>query len=210
MRYCEHCGSPVGDGATACPKCGRPLAAQAAEARKKGMPGPLLAVIIGCGCLGAVAFTGIVAAILVPNFLDALHKARQKRTLADLRELGVGLASYATDSEGFAYPDVGAVAELAPILVPEYLQEVPAVDGWGNPIRYACWREVASSEGCDTFRLASAGRDGEFEYEDLADYGAEAFDPTDYDRDIVFALAGFVQAPRGLGGVVEPSGDGGG
>ena len=32
-----------------------------------------------------VAIIGIIAALLIPNFLDALQKAKQKRTVADMR-----------------------------------------------------------------------------------------------------------------------------
>jgi type II secretory pathway pseudopilin PulG len=197
MRHCEHCGSEVSDQAVACPHCGKPLAPAAGQPRKKGSSGPIIAVVLGCGCLGAIAVVGILAAILVPNFLDALHRGRQKRTMGELRELGVSLASYATDSETLSYPQAASPEELTSRLVPDYLAAVPAADGWGHPIRYACWQEDPGHEGCDTFRLASAGRDGRFEREDLRDYGGEAFAPTDYDRDIVFALSGFIQYPAG-------------
>jgi prepilin-type N-terminal cleavage/methylation domain-containing protein len=30
----------------------------------------------------------IIAAILIPNFLEALEKARQRRTLSDVRDIG--------------------------------------------------------------------------------------------------------------------------
>ncbi len=37
-----------------------------------------------------VAIIGIIAALLIPNFLDALQKAKQKRTVADMRNAGTG------------------------------------------------------------------------------------------------------------------------
>ncbi|MBP8846490.1 MAG: prepilin-type N-terminal cleavage/methylation domain-containing protein, partial [Thermoanaerobaculia bacterium] len=35
-----------------------------------------------------VAIIGIIAAILIPNLIDALQKSKQKRTMADMRNLG--------------------------------------------------------------------------------------------------------------------------
>jgi type II secretory pathway pseudopilin PulG len=185
------------DSATACPGCGRPVGPPAVPANpeKKRSGGPLLAIVLGCGCLAVIAVAGIIAAILIPNFLDAMQKSRQKRTMGDLRQVGLALVSYATDSETLTYPQVGRVEELAPLLVPEHLAAMPAGDGWGHPIRYACWQEDPASAGCDTFRLASPGRDGRLEHEDLRGYSQEAFAPTDYDRDLVFELSGFVQYP---------------
>src|SRR4030095_8835199 len=44
-----------------------------------------------------VAIIGIIAALLIPNFLDALQKAKQKRTVADLRNVGTAEMSWLTD-----------------------------------------------------------------------------------------------------------------
>ena len=38
-----------------------------------------------------IAIIGIIAALLIPNFLDALQKAKQKRTVADVRNTGTTL-----------------------------------------------------------------------------------------------------------------------
>src|SRR5437763_9702219 len=44
-----------------------------------------------------VAIIGIIAALLIPNFLDALQKAKQKRTVADARNVGTAEMSWLTD-----------------------------------------------------------------------------------------------------------------
>src|SRR5881227_2227736 len=44
-----------------------------------------------------VAIIGIIAALLIPNFLDALQKAKQKRTVADARNIGTAEMSWLTD-----------------------------------------------------------------------------------------------------------------
>ena len=44
-----------------------------------------------------VAIIGIIAAILIPNLIDALQKAKQKRTMADMRNVGPAWLSWVTD-----------------------------------------------------------------------------------------------------------------
>ena len=47
-----------------------------------------------------VAIIGIIAAILIPNLIDALQKAKQKRTVADIRTIGTAWMSWLTDAAG--------------------------------------------------------------------------------------------------------------
>ena len=49
-----------------------------------------------------MAIIGIIAALLIPNFLDALQKAKQKRTVADMRNTGTAMFSWLTDQVGAA------------------------------------------------------------------------------------------------------------
>ncbi|RMH23344.1 MAG: prepilin-type N-terminal cleavage/methylation domain-containing protein, partial [Acidobacteria bacterium] len=55
-----------------------------------------------------IAIIGIIASILIPNLLDALQKAKQRRTVAEMRNLGVAWMSWLTDQVGAAA--AGAVA----------------------------------------------------------------------------------------------------
>jgi general secretion pathway protein G len=157
--------------------------------RAKRSTGVILAWV-GCGVVALVAFLGIIAAILIPNFLDALQKAKQKRTVADMRILGTAVFSYATDEGRFPNPE-----ELSSVLVPKYIQAVPTQDGWEHPLQYVCSQEKSDSTGCDTFLLASAGRDGVYEHDDLTDYQPGVFEPTDYDADIVYRDGEFLRRP---------------
>src|SRR5712675_3696449 len=90
-----------------------------------------------------VAIIGIIAALLIPNFLDALQKAKQKRTVADMRNAGTAMFSWLTDQVGAAAAGATATevdlasygtatdgSNLLTVLVPQYLQAVPEVDGW--------------------------------------------------------------------------------
>ena len=44
-----------------------------------------------------VAIIGIIAAILIPNLIDALQKAKQKRTVADVRNMGTAWMTWFTE-----------------------------------------------------------------------------------------------------------------
>jgi hypothetical protein len=195
MSYCAFCGNPVAPGTAVCPYCGNPPSGIRPPVVKGLQGGPLIIVIIAAVVVGAIAFMGIIAALLVPNFMDALQKAKQKRTVADMKNLGTALFSYATNEESF--PPAADLEELTPYLVPKYVQSVPTADGWKHPYRYTCRREDPGSEGCDGIRIVSAGRDGVFEDRDLQE--AVAFEPTDYDRDIVWEDGYFLQYPGNPG-----------
>src|SRR5690242_19521966 len=82
-----------------------------------------------------VAIIGIIAALLIPNFLDALQKAKQKRTVADMRNTGTAMFSWLTDQLGAAaaggatttvdlsgtnYGATFTSTALATVLVPQY------------------------------------------------------------------------------------------
>lgn len=192
MAFCVHCGKEVPEGATYCPACGRAAASGAAASSGKSTA---VWVAVGAGCLlVGVAFLGIVAAIVVPNFLDSVQKAKQKRTMASMRELATAIQAYWTD-EG-EVPPADSVGALAGYLVPTYLGSVPETDGWEHALRYVCWSEDPAVAGCTTYRLVSGGRDGVLEHEDLQAYGEAAFTPTEYDRDLVLADGLFIRYPQ--------------
>src|SRR3954465_8675602 len=49
-----------------------------------------------------VAIIGIIAALLIPNFLDPPPTAKQKRTVAAMRAPGTAMFSWVTDQVGAA------------------------------------------------------------------------------------------------------------
>ena len=49
-----------------------------------------------------IAIIGIIAALLIPNFLDALNKGRQKRTMGEQRNWGSAILTWLTDQSGAA------------------------------------------------------------------------------------------------------------
>lgn len=200
MPYCAFCGNQVAQGTPTCPHCGNPPSGvrQPAAVVKGPSSGLPLLIILIVGGFFLLAILGIVAAIFIPNFVDALQKAKQKRTVADLRDVGTAIVSYVTDNDG-SLPPGQSLEEMSPALAPKYIPSVPTVDGWKRPFRYSCWQESPEAAGCDHFRIVSAGRDGVFESEDLAAYEQGTFERTDYDRDIVFGDGVFLQYPAPAG-----------
>jgi general secretion pathway protein G len=151
--------------------------------------------VLGAGCaVGAIVFGGIVAAIFIPNFLEALQKAKQKRTMADLRVWGAVLEDYRLEHDG-EVPAAGTVEELAGVLGLDGADTPATTDAWQHPLRFACWSTAPEGGGCDTYRLVSAGRDGVFENEDPALYEPGTFRLVDFDADLVVQDGAFVRYP---------------
>jgi type IV pilus assembly protein PilA len=151
-----------------------------------------------------IAIIGIIAALLIPNFLDALQKAKQKRTVADVRNTGTAMFSWLTDQVGAAAAGASAsdvslssydtaldAADMNSILVPMYMQEVPNVDGWKMPYEY--YLKTAAPLDPQVMAIRSFGRN---QSEDGDPYSVTSFDPTDYDQDIVWADGFFVRWPQ--------------
>jgi type II secretion system protein G len=78
-----------------------------------------------------VAIISILAAIAVPNFMEAQIRAKVARAKADMRTIGIGLESYRIDCE--EYPPAqdtrglyGYLRRLVPITTPvAYLSSIP-------------------------------------------------------------------------------------
>jgi prepilin-type N-terminal cleavage/methylation domain-containing protein len=152
-----------------------------------------------------VAIIGIIAALLIPNFLDALQKAKQKRTVADIRNTGTAMFSWLTDQVGAAAAgstgssvNLGsygsgkvAVDTMASILTPQYLQSIPTLDGWKHPYEY--YLNTANPLAKNVMAVRSLARDGAGS---SSDYTVTSFEPTDYDQDIVWADGFFVRWPQ--------------
>jgi type II secretion system protein G len=150
-----------------------------------------------------VAIIGIIAALLIPNFLDALQKAKQKRTVADARNVGTAMMSWLTDQEAAAaagqanntvtvasYGTKLTIGTVEDILEPQYMQEVPQYDGWKKEYDY---RMNSDFSVRSIILIGSTGQRGNGSLQ--ATYVPGAFDPTDYQQDIVWADGFFVRWP---------------
>ncbi len=157
-----------------------------------------------------VAIIGIIAAILIPNLLDALQKAKQKRSVADIRNTGTAWMSWLTDQVGAAsagatktydttdfdkidYEDLFGYLHPADSFF--YMQEVPQKDGWRYPLRYGKNPNLLASNVmiiCSYGRNNSAEDSTECHEEDWA---VAPFVATSYDTDIVWADGYMVSWP---------------
>jgi type II secretory pathway pseudopilin PulG len=115
------------------------------------MGGIVIAIAVVVLGFGGVAMTGIVAAIAIPNFLNAVDRGKQKRTTADIRRISQAVESYAVDND--FYPVAGDLEELEAVLEPGYIEELPRTDGWGRGL-------VFEPRGGEGYRLRSYGKDG--------------------------------------------------
>ena len=79
-----------------------------------------------------VAIIGLIAAIAIPNLRNAMNKAKQSRTLADIKTIGNALESYAVDNNTYPKSLTDANAQVLSGYVSLYLKTVPPGDGWSN------------------------------------------------------------------------------
>jgi general secretion pathway protein G len=141
-----------------------------------------------------IAIIGILAAIAIPNLLNAVQRGKQKRTMADIKALAVAIESYHVDNSN--YPSAACASGLftspGPFLdtdsftnlSPTYIAQPPARDGWGRFMRYN-----VDAAGVN-YNVRSLGRNG----------AADAIacgTTTNFNEDILFSNGVFLQWPEG-------------
>lgn len=157
-----------------------------------------------------VAIIGIIAALLIPNFLESLQKAKQKRTMADARNEGTAMMAWLTDEAGAAAAGydlatwVGSTyankyTDIVAALVPRYVQSVPLLDGWKHHFCHAL--RTGNPLELNVMAVYSGGRDSTTQLDcalpSTTDYGPGGpYDPQSYQLDIVWADGTFVQWPE--------------
>jgi prepilin-type N-terminal cleavage/methylation domain-containing protein len=152
--------------------------------------------------LVVVAIIAILATIAIFNFMGALNRGKQKRTMADMRTIALAWETRSSDTRsysaaGFTFPAVGVTyPALSGMLAPTYIRTMPRVDGWLRPFAFGADAAVAAGSGqATTYGIRSSGRDGSYSG---ATYTAGA--TTDYDCDIVYSNGAFVAYPEGVQG----------
>jgi general secretion pathway protein G len=142
--------------------------------------------------LVVVAIIGIVAAIAIVNYLNSVERARQKRTMADIRSIAMAWEARATEqggftAAGFSFPTtVVTYADLVTTLKPTFMRNIPQVDGWGRPLQFGA--------GGERYAIRSSGRDGAYE----GDKYDETIMTESFDCDIVFSNGNFVRYPTAM------------
>jgi prepilin-type N-terminal cleavage/methylation domain-containing protein len=147
----------------------------------------------------AVLIIGIIAAIAMGNYFNAVHRAKQKKTMADMRTTAVAWEARAVDtrqynaSGAFTLPAASITyPQMVTMLIPTYVRQIPMSDGWGFPIDFNVDQAIGSTTGAAAYAMRATARDG------LTQGTAYAEGPTtDFDCDIVYANGQFMCWPEG-------------
>jgi type II secretion system protein G len=142
-----------------------------------------------------IAIIGILAAIAIPNLLNAVQRGKQKRTMSDMRSLATAIEAYAIDNSTYPaattcsagiYTTTSVALTTASFsnLSPTYIAQPPTLDGWGNFLRYG------SNVPNDSYVIVSHGRD-------KADTSINCGTTTNFNDDIAYSNGTFVQWPEG-------------
>jgi type II secretion system protein G len=143
-----------------------------------------------------IAIIGILAAIAIPNLLNAVQRGKQKRSMSDMRALATAVEAYAVDNN--SYPTASCPTGLAPVmgsvasvnalsfskLSPTYIGQPPKVDGWGEFVLWA--------SDTNNYAIQSKGRNKKADGT-VTGCGTT----TDFNDDIIYANGSFVQWPEG-------------
>jgi type II secretory pathway pseudopilin PulG len=159
-----------------------------------GGGGATTGVVVAAVVILMIFIGGIIAAIAIPNLLNAVQRAKQKRTMADIRAIGTAVEAYAVDHN--SYPDAESIGHLAPMVEPTYIRKLPRIDGWARSFTYQAWKTNEEDQGPQKYLIVSAGKDGELEHEELSAYSKGG--TASYNNDIVFSGGEFIQFPEGI------------
>ena len=149
--------------------------------------------------LVVVAIIGVLSAIAIVNYMVALDKSKQKKTMADMRAIAVAWESRATDRGSYSAAGQGPAflwpaepitgTELETILTPTYIRPMTRRDGWGFEFEYALDSAVGGETGGSIYAIRSPGRDGLFQDQ----YTSRTTNR--FECDIVYSNRQFVVAP---------------
>jgi len=154
-----------------------------------------------------VAILGILAALLIPNAITAIQKAKQKSTMKDIAVISTAITDYITDN-GTAPAQSGIYAggdTFYLSLSPFYIKVLPITDQWGTGFNIYCGAAAAQygvlAPGLDDFLISSYGRD-----KALTAFSFNPANPElglfvitkglDFNEDLVMLNGSWIHAPR--------------
>jgi len=159
-----------------------------------------------------VAIIGILAALLIPNAIAAIQKAKQKGTMKDINSLATAVTDYITDNgiAPSAQNSWGTIqSATATALSTIYLKVVPQNDQWNYPFRMQCGGSASSvggygnvsCTGADDFVIASFGRNrapDTFDFDPTSPASAyfQISNMDSYNMDLVNWNGSWVHAPK--------------
>ena len=144
-----------------------------------------------------IAIIGILAAIAIPNLLNAVQRGKQKRTMSDMRALATAIEAYAVDNN--QYPAAACAAGIWTTadqvlgtnsftnLTPTYIAQPPRIDGWGQ------FLQNGSDAAGNNYGIGSSGRNKTFVGSGATTCGTT----TNFNDDIYYANGTFIQWPEG-------------
>jgi type II secretion system protein G len=147
-----------------------------------------------------VACIGILAAIAIPNLLMALQRARQKRTMANMRNVATAWEARATDLSRYNAAGVSVdgmsqpitTTELIGLLQPTYMKAMPTQDGWNNDFVYVTDQAFGGGSQAQRYAIISGARD------DIVETSPALGPTNDFDCDIIYSNGTFLAYPEGL------------
>jgi type II secretion system protein G len=165
-----------------------------------------------------VAIIGILAALLIPNALEAIQKAKQKSAMKEIMTVSTAAVDYITDNG-----DWTGITQAGPFtsgntfmtrIASFYIKVVPVNDPWNTPYQAYVGTSVATlvtgatgtnTPGADDFAMASFGRN---KVSGTA-YSAATYNPTNpeaglyvvsgmssFDNDLVAWNGSWICGPR--------------
>lgn len=147
---------------------------------------------------------GVSALVLTAGMSPLAQRTDQQaqvRTVNEIDAVGTAMFSWLTDQVGAAaagqsqvdianYPAISH-ADLEILLQPQYLENVPELDGWNHS--YELYLNTANPQALRVMAIRSPGRDGSFSG---STYETGTFEADSFDEDIVWADGYFVRHPR--------------
>jgi len=154
-----------------------------------------------------VAILGILAALLIPNAITAIQKAKQKSTMKDIVVMSTAVTDFVTDN-GVTPVQDGAYTASSPFytsLSPFYIKVLPLTDQWGTGFMAYCGTAAnvygITGAAQDDFVVASYGRAGAPETFSFVATDPEAglyvvSQSDHFNRDLVMWNGSWIRAPR--------------
>jgi type II secretion system protein G len=151
--------------------------------------------------LMVVAIIGIICAIAIPNLIYAVQRAKQRRTMLDMKNIATAWEARNTEvsrfnaAGGASYEGCDQKVDISDVvtaLTPTYIRSVPRTDAWSH--LFSCYVDQAWASGtpAQKYVIISGGHDGVIDTEERE--GAI----TNFDCDIVYGSGRFLSYPDGL------------
>lgn len=153
--------------------------------------------------LVVVAIIGIIAALLIPNMLEALQRAKQKRSMASIRNLGSqvmnritdGLGAAAAGQDTFTWPGGSCRVSCDEFFTSDEARQCS--DGWGGQLEMALDLRSGDCPELENQFLSVAIRSCERDQSCDSDYTKGPFLSSQFDEDIVWTDGFFIRWPEG-------------